>query len=113
MDTNTAYLINEHVLAAIEDGPNLLHDIYTREYKDNEMIEVNSLLPAYPDPDILLGYVLRWREVHLQLNREMRIYAWCETPEVEKAILSCTQQLSFLHVTALPTSLKEKKHYAY
>ena len=112
MGISTNSTLDAHLSNVVEDSNSVLQDL-SKSCTDGEFVEIQSLLPAAPDPDIILGYVKRWREIQQHFNKELRVYAWCETTLVEKYILGCTQHMSHIHVTVLPTTLKEKKHYAF
>lgn len=113
MGSSTLSTLDKRINGAIPDGPNVLHDITKLQLGKDDIIEISSELPAYPDADIILGYITRWRDIYNVFHRDIRVYAWSYTTDVEKYILGCTQHMSHIHVTVLPAYLKEKKHYAF
>jgi hypothetical protein len=92
----------------IKDSSDILFKITQAGYNKDEPVEIQSELPASADPDIILGYVKRWLELQKALDCDLRIYAWSYTPEVEKYVLRMTNHMSHIHVTTLPTYLKER-----
>lgn len=112
VNTSTHRLtMEERIDSVVHDGPDLLYKLSRLNTPADQPIEIVSELPAATDLDIILGYVTRWVEVQQYFNRDLRIYAWSYTVEVEKYILSCTQQMSHIAVTVLPFYLKENKTY--
>lgn len=114
MGTNTnvtRMTLDERINGVVKDGPDILVKLSKLTPKDNEPIEIVTELPAATDPDIILGYVRRWRDIQLQFKRDLRVYAWSYDTKVEKYILGCTQNMSHVHVTVLPMYLKETKSY--
>lgn len=112
MATKTHKLtLEERIEGVIHDGPDLLFRLSKTLPQGNEAIEIVSELPAAADPDIIIGYVTRWNEVQKLFKRDLRVYAWSYTVEVEKYILNCTRHMSHIAVTALPYYLKENKTY--
>lgn len=103
--------MEERINGVVHDGPDLLYKLSKLATPAGQPIEIVSELPAATDLDIILGYVTRWAEVQQHFKRDLRIYAWSYTVEVEKYILACTQQMSHIAVTTLPVYLKENKTY--
>ena len=103
--------LEERINGLIHDGPDILYRLSKLEQASDQPIEIVSELPAAVDPDIILSHAMRWREIEKHFNRELRVYAWTYTPEVEKCILGCVQNMSRVLVTPLPMYLKERKRY--
>ena len=92
----------------IRDSSDILFKLRQANVDTSKPVEIVTELPASADPDILLGYVRRWVDLQNILNCDLRIYAWSYTPEVEKYVLRITNQMSRIHITTLPTFLKER-----
>lgn len=104
----TALTLREVLERLPEDTDNLLYKIEHSNQVDAEEIEIVSYLPARLDADIILGYIMRWREVQKYFNKPMRVYAWSYQPDVEKYILKCLMHNNNIFVTMLPVKLREK-----
>lgn len=113
MATKTSHTLTmeERIDGVVHDGPDLLFKLSKLATPEGQPVEIVSELPAATDLDIILGYITRWSEVQRQLNRDLRIYAWSYSVDVEKYILACTQAMSHIAVTTLPMYLKENKTY--
>ena len=111
MGTSTLLSLDERINGVLHDTPDILYRLTQLQPTDGKPIEIVSDLPAAADPDIILGYVQRWREIQKQFNKELRVYAWTYTPEVEKYVLGCVQNMPGICVTTLPTYLKENMRY--
>ena len=107
--------LEERINGVVKDSPMLLYDLTKVGVSPdtNEPIEIVVDLPAAPDPDILLGHISRWREVQVHFKKDIRVYAWCVNPIVEKRVLACVQNMSGIYITVLPDYLKEKKVYGF
>lgn len=113
MDTNTATsLLDQALESAVKDDANLIPNlsIKNNKNKDAELFTIVSELPAYPDPDIILGYVQRWREVQKLFGKDLRIFAWSFDTRVEKYILACTQNMPNIYMTILPAEYRRKDY---
>ncbi len=88
------------------DGPDVVYKLSQLQLSDDAPIEIVSELPAADDPDVILSYVQRWWEIQRYFKRDLRVYAWTYTTEVEKHVLRCVQNMSHICVTTLPTYLK-------
>lgn len=109
--TNSKLSMEDRIDGVVHDGPDLLYKLSKVIVPEGQPLEIVSELPAATDLDIILGYITRWAEVQKHFQRDLRIYAWSYTVEVEKYILACTQQMSHIAVTTLPIYLKESKKY--
>ena len=110
-DSTNTIKLEEHLRNAIPDTPNIMYDLAHSSFRENSPIEIVVELPAFLDYDILIGHVERWREIQQQMNKDIRIYAWCFNNEVEKHVLGCVQHMSHIHVTTLPHWLREEFSY--
>jgi len=104
--------LDERINGCIKDTPDILYQLTKMGVPENYPIEIVTELPAALDADIILGHVQRWLEIHKHFNRDVRVYAWSYTVEVEKHLLGCVQNMSHISVTVLPMYLKENKVYA-
>lgn len=111
MGFGTKLSINERIDGCVKDAPDILYTLSRIEPRGDDPIEIVSELPAAPDVDILLGIVMRWNEIQKHFGRDLRVYAWSYNTTVEKYLMGCVQNLSHIHVTVLPTYLKENKLY--
>lgn len=111
MGTSTNLSLEERINGVMHDGPDILYRLTKLATPEGQSIEIVSELPAATDPDIIIGYVQRWREIQKHFNRDLRVYAWSYTTEVEKYVLGCTQNMKNICVTVLPMYLKENKRY--
>ena len=112
MGTSSVLSLDERINGVVHDAPDVLYKLSRLETPKDQPIEIVSELPAAADPDIILSYVQRWVEIQHYFGRDLRVYAWSYTPESEKYILGCVQNMSHICVTTLPMYLKENKHYA-
>lgn len=113
MDNVTrSYSLDERIDGVVKDAPDIIYRLSRLGCKQGDLIEIVTELPAAPDPDILIGYVQRWREIQKHFDCDLRVYCWSYTHEVEKYLLGCVQNMSHIFVTVLPTYLKENKTYA-
>ena len=113
MDTDTTKsLLDQALESAVKDDANLIPNlsIENNKNKDAELFTIVSELPAYPDPDIILGYVQRWREVQKLFGKDLRIFAWSFDTRVEKYILACTQNMPNIYMTILPAEYRRKDY---
>lgn len=103
--------LDERIDGLVHDAPDILYKLSKLATPEGKPIEIVSELPAAIDPDIILGHVQRWRDIQVHFNRDLRIYAWSYTTEVEKYLQGCLVNMSHIHVTTLPMYLKETKIY--
>lgn len=103
--------IDSHLDGVIHDSPDILFKLSRLQPKEGNPIEIVTELPAALSPDIIIGYVQRWREIQQHFDCELRVYAWSYTMEVEKYILGCTLNMKHIAVTTLPMYLKETITY--
>lgn len=106
MGTSTVLSLDNRLKTIVKDGPGVLADLSKSEAN---VLEILSELPAAADPDIILGFIKRWREVQTITGKDLRVYAVFYTPTVEKYVLGCVQNMSHIFVTALPVQLKESR----
>ena len=111
MGTSSLFTLEDRINGVMQDGPDILYRLSRLNQPADQPIEIVSELPAAPDPDILMGYVMRWREIEKHFDKELRVYAWSYNTEVEKCVLGCVQNMSRICVTVLPMYLKENKRY--
>lgn len=112
MDTKTAASpLDEALLKSTKDDANLIPNLSTVTGADPDLkvLTIESELPAYPDPDIILGYVQRWREVQRLFGKDLRIFAWSYDTRVEKYILACVQNMPNIYITILPAEYRRKE----
>lgn len=102
----------DRINGVMHDSEDILFKLTKLETPKGQPIEIVTDLPARLDPQIIIGYVQRWREIQKHFDCELRIYAWSYTPEVEKYVLGCVQNMSRVMVTTLPTYLRGDKIYA-
>ena len=103
--------IDDHINGLMKDSPDILYKLTRLATPKGKPIEFVVELPAVTNPDIIIGYVQRWREIQKHFDCELRVYAWSYTTEVEKYLLGCVQHMKNLTVTTLPMYLKEMKTY--
>ena len=103
--------LDEALLKATKDDANMIPNLSTLAESDSDIkcFTIESELPAYPDPDIILGYVQRWREVQRLFGKELRIFAWSYDTRVEKYILACVQNMPNIYITILPAEYRRKE----
>lgn len=111
MGTSSLLTLDDRINGVLQDSPDILYRLCKLDNNSDKPIEIVSELPAAADPDIILGYVSRWREIQLYFNRDLRVYAWSYNTEVEKCVLGCVQNMQHICVTTLPIYLKENKRY--
>ena len=76
MDTiTTASPLDVAITNSIKDDANLLSRLSDMKDTDLEYFSIESELPAYPDADIIIGYIQRWREVQRLFGKDLRIFA--------------------------------------
>lgn len=107
MGTRTNTIIDDKLRSLPSDSDDILTKLAKIDYSNSEFIEIVSYLPARPDLDLITGYVRRWLDVQNYFSKKIRVYAWCQTPLVEKQIIQLTAEMSQLFVVALPVCLKE------
>lgn len=103
--------LDDRLNGIVKDSPDILYKLNQIEINEDSTIEIVTELPAAVDPYILLSYVSRWREIQKHFGKELRVYAWSYTMEVEKYVLLLVQNIEKLSVTVLPMYLKENKRY--
>lgn len=103
--------IDSHIEGLLKDSPDILFRLTQLATPEGQPIEIVSELPAATNPDIIIGYVQRWREIQKHFNCELRVYAWSYSVEVEKYLLGCVQHMKHIAITTLPMYLKETKIY--
>lgn len=109
---NGSYLtLDERIDRVVRDSADILYKLNKIDAEDDAPIEIVSELPAAIDSNIILSYVMRWREIQKYFGRELRVYTWSYTTEVEKYVLGLVQNMSKVSVTVLPMYLKENKKY--
>ena len=102
MGISTLLSLDNRIKNAAIDGPSVMIEL---SKQTGSVLEMVSDLPAAPDPDIILSYVKRWKEIHDVTKKDLRIYAKCYSNEVEKYILNCVQNMSYIYVTIMPLQL--------
>ena len=112
MGTRTNLPLDERINGVIKDSPDVIYQLSRIKQSDDTPIEIVSELPAAVDVAIILSYIQRWSQIQKQFNRDVRIYAWSYSTDVEKYVLGCVQNMSHVFVTILPFYLKETKRYA-
>lgn len=114
MDSNSKIkelTFEDRLKECVKDGEDVLYQIKQKITEDTEVIEIVVELPAAVDIDIIISHVQRWREIQKTFNRDLRVYAWSYSTDVEKRLLSCVQHMSRVCVTILPNYIRECKTY--
>ncbi len=97
--------------AMVKDAPDVLYQLSQIKFTSaDEPAEILTELPAAVNVDIILGMVNRWREVQVQMNRPLRVYAWSGERCVEKYVMGCVQRFPDICLTPLPIRLRRKKY---
>lgn len=112
MGTNSTLSLEERINGVMQDSPDILHKISKLQPPEGKPIEIVTELPAAIDVDLIIGCVQRWSEIQKYFNRDLRVYAWSHSADVEKYLLGCTLNVSNVYVTVLPMFLKENLKYA-
>lgn len=107
----TQLSLDERIGGVVKDSADIIIKLSKLSPVGDEPIEIVSELPAAADPDIILGNIKRWQEIQKYFNRDLRVYAWSYTVEVEKYVLGVVQNMPRVAVTILPMYLKETKRY--
>lgn len=111
MGTSIKTTLDDRINGLMKDSPDILYKLSQLATPEGQPIEIVSELPAAIEPNIIIGYVQRWREIQKYFNRDLRVYAWSYSTDVEKYLQNCVQHMSHLTVTTLPMYLKERKTY--
>lgn len=91
----------------LEDDKDILRSLSKLNIAEGDTVELISEIPARLHTDLIIAKVMCWKEIQEMYKCKLRIYAWVYRDDVEKYLLSLTQNLNNIYVTALPYTLKE------
>ena len=104
--------IDRRIGSAVEDGPDVVERLTRLGCASNDIIEIRTELPARVDCDIIIATVARWCDIARIFGKPVRVYGWSYNEKVEDYIQGIVAQRDNVHLTALPSYLREVKKYA-
>lgn len=104
--------LEERLSGAVLDSPNIVQRLSSIEQPPKgQPLEIVTELPAGLCPEIIIAMIMRWRELQIHFDRDIRVYAWSFNTEVEKYVLQCTNNMSHIFVSILPVKLRGDGKY--
>ncbi len=105
--------VDSHLDSLVADCPDVIGKLVRLGVsKNDDLVEIVTVLPAAMDISVNIGLVQRWRSISEYFECPIRVYGWSYNTDVEKCLLSLVQEHSDIFLTVLPGELKGAKSYA-